>query len=327
MKKSVIFGFSFILLFCSLVGCAGPSHVVAWHLNKGQSYSVKVNQNSDLRMIFPGADRKENEMVLACKVIEKNNETLVIEATIESVQARMKTLGGISCYYNSKTGESKITPEKNANDARSQKFINTFKELVGKKYRVIIDPNDAKASLGDIDKTIKESAYKIPGEDMFGDAQVRMLLAQANLIEYVTGGLSGYSEPVDIAVGATWSRESEITAPEVQIIPVIKKYAIKSVGDEKNENKVTISFDIVQPESEPGKKKKRPTTRFIATQINCDPNNCVMTYDAGKGVVTGVSEKVFIEIERNEGKTAAKENRRKARIFYIVDKKIEFDMK
>jgi len=252
-KPRLIYCVLAILLWtglAGLAGCARPGRLL-WQLKPGDTYSVKVNLNSNLSMMFPGVDNRKNEMQLTCRVKALDQEKHpIVEATITSLKASMQSLG-VSASFDSEDKTTYQPAKDDKNKQRTQKYIDAFIDLKGKKYNVLMGDETQLAKLLDVDDPIRKIMIdeNIQMDILRSNEQAHMLLTENHLMEYVTGGLIGGDTAIKIEHMESWSTCAITAVPEART-SIRKNYTIESAGE-------TLSLQETPKEKETPDPKKQ----------------------------------------------------------------------
>ena len=245
-----------IWMGAGFLGCAQPQRL-SWRLASGDSYSLKVNMVSDFRIAFAlGADHKETAMLLNCRVHQiDQQQQATVEVTITSLKASMKSMGIQFSYDSDKDTGPK--PAKKGKEGHQQRFINAFAGLKGEKYKALLNSQGQVIKLFDMDKNLKKVAFGGSKGDMFGGDQVKMLLLEQNLREYVTGGLLAGTKEATSRTGETWQAPSAVVMPYCPIVPLQKTFTVQNFRDRQDpnivqdRNVVAINYKITRSEDKP----------------------------------------------------------------------------
>lgn len=339
--------FSVILLFLPayLCGCGSPERI-NWRLKQGDTYTVKVHLISDLSMIFGGVDHKDSEMRLNCCVKEADSRQILIEATIASVKASMSSLGKKFSFDSDQAPDQApgAKPKKKSKTEQQQTFTNAFAGLKGKKFTVRMDSRQPATELVKMDPLIKKAAYAGAGGSMIGGDQVNMLLAEGNLREYVTGGLMVGSDAEPAQQNATWEGPGSVIVPYTPVTATVKSYTIESIEEQQDKKMAVIKYDVTRDQvssasaktHKPSKptKPRRPRKRVSKSTFNVDhvkgQGNLTFSLDNGRPVKLTEKTRVFVSSRTRSRRPASakpsgsKKPRAKAKIFYTVQKTIEY---
>jgi len=343
--------FSVILLFLPayLCGC-GSSDRLAWQLKPGDTYTVKVHLISDLSMIFGGVDHKDSEMQLNCRVKEADSRQILIETTIASVKASMSSLGKKFSFDSNQTPDqtpdqtTSTKPKKRSKTEQQQTFTNAFVGLKGKKFTVRMDSRQNTTELVKMAPLIKKAAYAGAGGSMIGGDQVNMLLAEGNLREYVTGGLMVGSDAAPADPNATWEGRGSVLVPYAPVTATVKNYTVENIEEQQNKKVAVIKYDLTREQAsavsakprKPSKpsKLRKPRRRSSKSTFNVDSvkgqGSLTFSLDNGRPVKLTEKTRVFVSSRTRSRRPApakpsrAKKSRAKAKIFYTIQKTIEY---
>ena len=332
--------FSVILLFLltNLYGCGSPVRF-AWRLKPGDTYSVKVHLISDLSMLFAGVDHKDSEMRLNCRVKEANRQQILIEATIASVKASMSSLGKKFSFDSDQAPGAK--PKKKSKTPQQQTFTNAFAGLKGKKFTVRMDPRQPATELVKMDPLIKKAAYAGAGGSMIGGDQVNMLLAEGNLLEYVTGGLMVGSDAEPARQNATWKGRGSVLVPYAPVTATVKSYTVESIQDQQDKKVAVIKYDLTRDQastvsakphkpSKPSKSRRRVSKSTFNVDSVKGQGDLTFSLDNGRPVKLTEKTRVFVSSRISRRRPApakpsgSKKPIAKAKIFYTIQKTIEY---
>ena len=340
--------FSVILLFllANLYGCGSPDRL-AWRLKPGDTYSVKVHLISDLSMIFGGVDHKDSEMRLNCRVKEANRQQILIEATIASVKASMSSLGKKFSFDSDHAPDPNpdqapgAKPKKKSKTPQQQTFTNAFAGLKGKKFTVRMDPRQPATELVKMDPLIKKAAYAGAGGSMIGGDQVNMLLAEGNLLEYVTGGLMVGSCAEPARQNATWKGRGSVLVPYAPVTATVKSYTVENIEEQQDKKVAVIKYNLTRDQAstvsaKPHKpsKSRGPRGRVSKSTFNVDhvkgQGNLTFSLDNGRPVKLTEKTRVFVSSQTSSRRptsaklSGSKKPIAKAKIFYTIQKTIEY---
>ena len=342
--------FSVILLFllANLYGCGSPDRL-AWRLKQGDTYSVKVNLISDLSMIFSGVDHKDSEMRLNCRVKEADTQQILIEATIASVKASMSSLGKKFSFNSDQPPDQppdqapSPKPKKKSKTEQQQTFTNAFAGLKGKKFTVRMDSRQLASELVEMDPLIKKAAYAGAGGKMIGGDQVNMLLAEGNLREYVTGGLMVGPDAATADPNATWEGPGSVLVPYAPVTATVKSYTVESVQEQQDKKVAVIKYNVtsdqastvsVKPRKPSKPRRPKPRRRVSKTTFNVDSvrgqGSLTFSLDNGRPVKLTEKTRVFVSSRTRSRRPASakpsssKKPRAKAKIFYTIQKTVEY---
>jgi hypothetical protein len=332
--------FSVILLFllANLYGCGSPDRLTL-QLKQGDTYSVKVHLISDLSMIFGGVDHKDSEMRLNCRVKEADAQQILIEATIASVKASMSSLGKKFSFDSDQAPGAK--PKKKSKTPQQQTFTNAFAGLKGKKFTVRMDPRQPATELVKMDPLIKKAAYAGAGGSMIGGDQVNMLLAEGNLLEYVTGGLMVGPDAAMADPNATWEGRGSVLVPYAPVTATVKSYTVESIEEQQDKKVAVIKYNLTRDQAstvsaKPHKpsKSRGPQKRVSKSTFNVDhikgQGNLTFSLDNGRPVKLTEKTRVFVSSQTSSRRptstklSGSKKPRAKAKIFYTIQKTIEY---
>jgi hypothetical protein len=345
----LIFSVVLPFLLANLCGCGSPDRL-AWRLKPGDTYSVKVNLISDLSMIFVGVDHKNSEMRLNCRVKEADTRQILVEATIVSVKASMSSLGKKFSFDSDQPPDQPPDqapdpkPKKKLKPEQQQTFTNAFAGLKGKKFTVRMGSRQKAAELVEMDPLIKKAAYAGAGGSMIGGDQVNMLLAEGNLREYVTGGLMVGPDAATADPNATWEGPGSVLVPYAPVTATVKSYTVESVQEQQNKKIAVIKYNLTRYQASSASAKphkpskllspRRPRGRVSKTTFNVDSvrgqGNLTFSLDNGRPVKLTEKTRVFVSSRTRSRRPASakpsssKKPRAKAKIFYTIQKTIEY---
>ncbi|MBN1763838.1 MAG: hypothetical protein JW860_01150 [Sedimentisphaerales bacterium] len=303
-----------------LCGC-GPTQRVAWQLNPGDTYSIKVNLVSDLAMMFPNVDHKESEMMLTCRVKQVDPEQrATVEVEIASIKASMKSLG-VKCSFDSQNDKEFKTVTK-SKESRQQKYVNAFVNYPGQKYTVQIDSLQQTIILLDLDEKVRKASTAGTSGDMFGGDQVHMLLAEENLRQYVSGGL--FTEPgaPKAKRGTSWHTGSSVLVPDT---PRQNTQHIYTIDNVEKDTMANISYKILRedPDNASPRTKAPPPQPRSNFQVLSVKGEGQISFSLIRGRLLTLTEKIRVDLERKADRKK-NDKTRKMKMYYVVKKDIEY---
>jgi len=324
-KKLLVCLISVVSFGICLSGC-DEDKLPSVSFSKGQEFSRKINFNSNLQMMFP-ADNKKTEMILDFCVTDVDEEGVAtVEVTIASIKADMKTIGMAPFSFDSEDA----TPPTKSKDKRYRhalNFYNTFIDLKGKKYSAQVDKHGRVIKLLNIDPRIKKETVGIRISQLVGSDQVRMLLTESNLKEYVSPALfCGLEKIKGRKNGRVWSGTSDICVPDIPVLSLQKEYTFEKQSSSAKEPMV-VPYKVTSFESLVVDKDGKLRGRFEPVSV------------VGEGKVTFVptkmheiklKETVVVGVKPNKGpkargrQVAGKDKKKtKVNMAYRITKTIE----
>ncbi|MCF7957905.1 MAG: hypothetical protein K9M57_05585, partial [Phycisphaerae bacterium] len=214
------------LFTLSVCGCDEESKGLSVEFKVGEKFSRKIHADSDLKMMFPNADKKTADMVLDFHVKSVDPEGVsTIEVTIGSLKASVSTLGQVYIFDSEDPAASeKGTPGK---VSQTKRFLDAFKGLKGEKYSAQVDATGKVTKLFEMSPRIKSVAYSSTHGDILGSDQVKMLLTESYLKEYVSPLFYSDLTRADITPELTWKGGGCVLVPDVPLVALQKSYQIK----------------------------------------------------------------------------------------------------
>ena len=327
MKSNFLIKFLLVGLFLfSLTGCDKLA------LKKGDSFSRHVKIASKLSMaIFNNADDKTTTMDLGFDVVgvdKDGNATVVV--TIDKLDAKLSTLGYVFEYS---CTDPKINNKESKRKEMQEKFVKVFEKLLGKSYSAVVDSNGKVLEFKDIDPEIKKYIDGQVTDKLTAENQAIMVLHEDKLKEYVSPGFYNGVASTSLAVGDLIG-PSVVTVPSVPAIEYNRTVReagdlINQVADWPEESKKV--FYSVACEGLPGKlgKDEEPPSDIdekyktsTHTAISLFGQGCVAYTKDGK-FVKQLSRTVVEVLPERLKQTTGKNQKRKVRMFYMVDTTIE----
>ena len=321
MKAAMAFVLCFILSGCDKLA-----------LKKGDSFSRKIQIDSKLSMaIFNNADDKSTTMVMDFNVVSvdsKGNATVV--ATIDELNAKLSTLGYVFEYSST---DPKVNNKKSNRKEKQESFVKVFEKLLGKSYSAVVDKNGRVLELKDIDPEIKKYINGQAKEKLTAEDQAIMVFQEDKLKEYVSpgfyNGIIDKKMTVDSVIGTNL-----VTVPSVPTLEV--KRVVREAGDLTKDTddwpadakKVYYNFksdDLpgqLDNDQDPPDKVDDKYKTSTHSAISVFGQGCIAYTEEGKFVKQFDRSVVEVLPERLKKSTGNKQ-KRKVRMFYMVDKKID----
>ncbi len=317
------------LFTLGVCGCEEESQAKSIKFEVGQKFSRKIHSDSDLKMMFPNADKKTADMVLDyhVKSVDQNG-IFTIEVTIASLKASVSTLGQAYYFDSEDPGAVNKSTKK---DSQRKKFTRSFKGLKGKSYSARVDSTGKVIELVNMDSRIKSLSKSQTSGDILGLDQPIMLLSKPYLKEYVSPLYYANLHKAKITPKLTWEGTGHVVAPDVPMLSVQKSYKIDSIDTTKGTNTVTVSFTSIKPEvNEEEKPKAKVTvkkpakskTRFQAIGAR---GKGTITFDANTGKLIKATEFVSVKVKTKSIKTkpSGTKKRRTPKMLYYINRSIE----
>jgi len=301
---------------------------------ESKNFSQKIHLVSNLKMIFPGVDGKDTELVLNYDFmgIDQDKRT-VMEVTVASIRATLKTMGQNYAFDSEKNTDTPEKapplPEKDASKnkqnrnskitrpSKQERYATTFAGLKGQKYKILLDKEGRVVKLFDMDEKLKRIAQlEIKGGMLEGD-QVMMILSENNLREYASlGEICKKMRKNEKKPGTKWNQSNWIWLPHSSEIEVKKIFTLNE--PEKKDGKVIqASYNIAKmdkPTKAPPKKKglKKRKHEFSAKLLEGN-GDVTVTLDKKPAMI--LNEKLLISLKTDKNN--------KLSMGYVIDRKIE----
>jgi len=302
------------LLAGLLCGCrANPGGIIDYRqglsgltgrpLRQGDRFTGHIALKSDLKMLFPNADRKESELDLAYNVksVDKQGRA-VVEVTVVSLRASEHTMN-LKFAYDSED-EAGAQKSAQAKENQQKKYVAVFSSLKGSKYVALVNVKNRTVELTEMSQALKDIACGVPNGDMFGGDQTKMLFNEGILKEYVWPALFAGDDADSTQAGT-------VLVPGAPTDKIQRIYTTAQ-GD----NPETVPYRITQV---PGKEQAAPDTGKTAKssvkqfQIDSIQGEGSYTTAVGKPPVLKMQEKMFVKM-KSSGKTG---------MGYAIEKTIE----
>ena len=314
------------VMFLALSGCDKLA------LKKGDSFSRKVQVVSKLSMsIFNNADDKTTTMEISFDVTDvDSNGNATVVATIDKLEAQLSTLGYVFEY-------SSTRPEVNSKESKrkemQEKFVNTFEKLVGKSYSAKVDKNGCVLELKGVDPEIKKYINGQANDKLTAENQAIMVLQEDRLKEYVSpgfyNGIASKQLAIDSFIGNNMVTVPSIPTFEAQRFVREAGELEKDTADWPQEAK-KVYYNI-KCEGLPGQLEndQEPPTN-VDSKYKTNTHTAISVF--GQGCIAYSKEGEFVKqfdrtvvevLPERLKKTAGKNQKRKVRMFYLVDKKID----
>ena len=348
MKKNAIYRhlslFLLILVVGSAAGCA-QTESLSPRFKSGQKFSRKINLVCDMRMMFPGADHQENEMVLNYQVRDVRNGVATVDVKIVSVKASMRSLSVQASFDSenpqansdkSEPASSKTSPaplKKNKSKTSNQeRFHKNFAGLKGTGYSVRVDRNGKVLELVDLDERIKRAATGGIVDGSWGGHQVALLLSPNNLRDYVSPACRQVLAEVDTEtdLGKSWVSTEIAETPRANPVMIQKKFTLKELTSKGNEKLAILPLEIYPVVDEPlpeyarESEKKRKPEMIIKRVDKGTMGELVVSLSDGR--LVSLKEKYFAEIVlvgMEKLNNSSSSDKKTKKTYYMVEKSIE----
>ncbi len=327
MKNS--FWLKIVMVFIMCLALSGCDKLT---LKKGDSFSRKVEISSKLSMsIFNNADDKTTTMEISFDVTDvDSNGNATVVATIDKLDAKLSTLGYVFEYSSTDT---KVNTKESKRKEMQDKFVQAFEKLAGKSYSAVVDKNGRVIELKDIDPEIKKYMKGQANDKLNAENQAIMVLQEDRLKEYVSPGFYNGVESKNLSVGSLIG-SNMVTVPS---IPTFEgQRFVREAGElEKDtadwpQEAQKVYYDI-KCEGLPGQldNDQEPPTD-IDDKYKTSTHSAVSVF--GQGCIAYTKEGDFVKqfdrtvvevLPDRLKKSSGKNQKRKVRMFYMVDKKID----
>jgi len=303
-----------VLLAGALCGCQTNAGGVVDHrqglscltgrpLRHGDRFTSHIVLKSDLKMLFPNADRKESELDLAYNVksVDKQGRA-VIEVTVASLKASEHTMN-LKFVYDSED-EAGAQKSAQAKENQQKKYVGVFSPLKGSKYVALVDVKNRTVELTEMSQALKDIACGVPNGDMFGGDQAKMLFNEGILKEYVWPALFAGDDANSTPAGA-------VLVPGTPADKIQRIYTTAQ-GDNPEAVPYKITRVLSQEQAAPDAKK---AARSSVKQFQIDSIQGEGSYTtvAGESPVLKMQEKMFVKMKSSG----------KAGMGYVIEKTIE----
>ncbi|MBN2375841.1 MAG: hypothetical protein JXD22_05555 [Sedimentisphaerales bacterium] len=348
MKKNAIYRhlslFLLMLLISAAAGCA-PNNRLTPRFKSGQKFSRKITLVCDMRMMFPGADHQENEMVLNYQVRDVRNGVATVDVKIDSIKSSMRSLSVQASFdsenpqansdksapASSKTSPAQLQKTK-SKTSNPERFCKNFVGLKGTGYSARVDRNGKVLELVDVNERIQRAATGSIVDGSWGGHQVALLLSPNNLRDYVSPASYQALADVDTETDLGKSRLSTEIAETPRAIPVMiqKKFTLKEITSKNNEKLAILPLEIYPVVDEPlpefarEPEKKRKPEMIIKRVDKGTMGKLVVSLSDGQ--LVSFEEKFFAEITLVGMEKLTKpssSDKKTNKTFYMVQKTIE----
>jgi len=333
INHAYIFSMLSLFFLGGLIGGCAASNRMKTQFERQMRYAQKVNMVVDMRMMFPGADHQESEVVLDYLVEDSDRQgNSTVKVTVRSIKASMRSLM-ISCSYDSSVPlPDSSSPDKNAKD-HQKKYEASFSGIAGSSYRALVDKNGRVTQLTKVDDRIGKLSEKPIENGSFGGYQLALLFSPHHLREYVVPALLTACENQPPRVNESWVSYEPAESPRTSPVPFKKTCRIESIDEHSGDRVAKVTFT---GEGAPGKELPayaQPGNKQIKDEmeiVKVEHNSGDLTFSLSRGRLLKLHEKLITEVNiagryrRDQSLTQADKEKPKQKIYYLVDKTIEY---
>ncbi|MCP4708458.1 MAG: hypothetical protein GY869_07530 [Planctomycetes bacterium] len=312
------------------IGCE-QSNELTLRLKKGLLYRQKVHLTSDLVMPpFPGADYHDSELVLKYQVNDVDPRGVTtLRITIESIKASMRSLTVAAAY------DSSIPPvDANAggNQNVTRKYHECFQGLQGAGFNARLDVDGHVIDLFDLDPPLERvSSGKIIDEQI-GGYQVAHLFSPTHLRQYVALDMFQAWASKQPTTGQNWISFEPAETPRALPVMVQKTYKINEIKNENGDRVAVVLFETVGALDHDLPDFTQLTGSRAQGEINITAINGTggqVHFSFKHGRLIKLEEKIvaeiaFSNIQTRQSNNANQTSRSDRKIYYNVDKTIEY---
>jgi hypothetical protein len=327
-----VFSLAVLILSGGMAGCAGSDRLAA-RFEPGMFYAQKITLVSDMKMLFPGADHQESELVLNYRVKEVDEQgRAALKVTVRTLKARMSSLG-VTCSYDSeKSAHSSSQEEPKSKKAQNnqKKYENSCIGIAGKSYHALVDKDGRVLEITDVDEQISKLWKKPVQNGSFGGYQLGLLFSPHNLREYINLSLLAARENKKPVVEEKWISFEVAESPRTLPVVFVKKCEIKSIEKQQDDKVAVISFV-----GEGAKGKELPDYAQLKDKkfqeemeiVKVEHSSGEATFSLAEGRMLKLEEKLITEVRipREKLNRNYKEPTDKQRkTYYVMKKTIEY---
>ena len=333
-----------MLLLCAAAGCTQTDRLSP-RFKTGQKFSRKITLVCDMRMMFPGADHQENEIILNYQVRDVKNGVATVDVKIDSIKASMRSLSVRASFDSenlrgdsdkSAPASSKTSPARfqktKSTPSNQERFLKNFAGLKGSGYSARVDRGGKVLELVDLDERIKRAATGGIIDGSWGGYQVALLLSPNNLRDYVSPACIQVLADVDTEtdIGKSWISTEVAETPRANPVMIRKKITLKELTTKDHEKLAVLPLEIYPvvdeplPEyaREPGEKRK---PEMIIKRVDKGTMG-ELVVSLSDGQLVSLNEKYFAEITlvgMEKLINSSSSDKKTKKTYYVVEKSIE----
>jgi hypothetical protein len=274
VKQLNRWGLSLFVMLCVLAigsqSAQAQSESLRWNLQKGQAFTLKMNQDMKQKMQLPGLGAQEipmtQEVDMTWSVVDSNDEGFTVEQVITRMQMSLKS-PFMNIEYDSDDAESK--------DPTAKQMGEAMKNVIGQKF---VQKMNRRGEVIDV---------KLP-EGLEGNSQAANNPLSGDMLKQVTQQAALVFPEGPLSVGKSWDSNIDMN---MNGMAMKTKNTYKYEGTEKVEGKELHKFSIKIDMSIEG------GPQGIEVSVKDQDSGGVVYFDASEGRIVSATSKQKMTLE------------------------------